>query len=55
VCDVFDFFGGLSPVALHLPLLNFWIPVPSLVEEYYQYIYSSLNSEDSERKNIDIV
>ncbi len=28
--SVFFFLGGLSSVALHLLLLNFWMPVPSL-------------------------
>jgi len=28
--SVFFFLGGLSSVVLHLLLLNFWMPVPSL-------------------------
>jgi hypothetical protein len=28
--SVFFFLGGLSSEALHLLLLNFWMPVPSL-------------------------
>jgi hypothetical protein len=28
--SVFFFLGGLSSKALHLLLLNFWMPVPSL-------------------------
>jgi len=28
--SVFFFLGGLSAEALHLLLLNFWMPVPSL-------------------------
>ncbi len=28
----FFFFGGLSSEVVHFPLLNFWIPVPSLTK-----------------------
>ncbi len=55
--DVFDFFGRLSSVALHLFLLNFWIPVPYLVEDDYQYIliFSKFGGFEKEKKNIEIV